>query len=324
MKTLVKLQNIGDDVINRYYPEVMAGKYNEFVEITSHSLYSDINEYLKGSDISYDLDYNEEDIAALVLSKCNSNYNNHQSMIFGLYTGNLLHILTERNRDIGKKTRIYINGNGSRFDYLFYKAREVDELVVENLRGHAICAGIGYMGNVDRVFVSNIQGDNSLMFAGFKGEINLAVGKNLSGRTPFSYLGLRGGHIKLVVATDIEGEVYLPNISTGQRSSDLVIGRNIKIDDTIYEILSSKYGQDLVISRNIEGDILEDAGWFNSGTFRDVNVVSGNAVIKDYKRILELHRVEEMLRLIYSLESSKPEEIFNSLDKIYMIHRSTK
>jgi hypothetical protein len=80
------------------------------------------------------------------------------TQVIGLFTGALLHRLTEVNRQAYKKTRIYIDGKGKKYDYLFSHCKEADEVIVENLERNFICQGIAQKGHASLIYLSNMSG----------------------------------------------------------------------------------------------------------------------------------------------------------------------
>lgn len=85
---------------------------------------------------------NETDLEMFILYNSNSDQPEDKRIALGIFTGALAQMITERNAREGKRTRIYINGQGNRFDYLFLGAHNVDEIFVQNLRGKNICGDI--------------------------------------------------------------------------------------------------------------------------------------------------------------------------------------
>jgi hypothetical protein len=82
--------------------------------------------------------------------------NGDSSVPLGLFTGCMLHDLTFRNKDVGKRTKMHIDGHGNRFDFLFLHCRQIDELVVENFNSWGLC--------------NEIQNGNLLCLANNNGE----------------------------------------------------------------------------------------------------------------------------------------------------------
>jgi len=115
--------------------------------------------------------FTEIDLKEFILAKANTDYQEDYSAALGLFTGCLLEILTKRNTEEGKRTIVYINGQGNKFDYLFSHARAVDTLVVDNFRGDNICYNIS--NSLDKraktIAVLNISGDRTC--AGVNGHI---------------------------------------------------------------------------------------------------------------------------------------------------------
>ncbi len=90
-----------------------------------------------------------------------------QFNLYGILTGVLLDILTEKERAEGREAALSIDGGGARFDMLFYGAKNIGRLFISNFTGNRICADIGRdKGKVDLVSVSFCSGDGILSGAG--------------------------------------------------------------------------------------------------------------------------------------------------------------
>src|SRR3990167_504206 len=101
-------------------------------------------------------------ITKYISAKANSDYDTEiQQEVLGMYTGALLQLLTKRNKEQGKPAIFHFNGRGNRFDYLFYFAKFIDDIIIENFTGKYICSMIGsYDGNLNQIMCINIEGDS--------------------------------------------------------------------------------------------------------------------------------------------------------------------
>lgn len=162
--SLEKLLEIGKKIVRKYavkLPAHFQRFYDEFKLDKLDEPYEDIYQELKCRELK-GIDFSKTDLQNLVLSFVNNNSDNYEAIILGLYTGNLLHMLTQRNKEQGKRTNIYINGYGNRFDYLFFYAKVGNNLIVENFKGNWICAFVGHREKrVNRVIGKDIIGSNS-------------------------------------------------------------------------------------------------------------------------------------------------------------------
>jgi hypothetical protein len=76
---------------------------------------------------------------------------------YGIYTGALLSILTERNESQNKGTKLHINGYGGRFDYMFSGAKQADDVIIEHFSGGWICSN---MIDINSLMLLNNSGDS--------------------------------------------------------------------------------------------------------------------------------------------------------------------
>jgi hypothetical protein len=89
---------------------------------------------------------------------------------------------------------LYINGQGHRFDFLFYRCNNVDELIVEDFCGDDICGLFGERGgNVGRLVLNNNIGDRLGFCAGsYGGDIDTLIFSNNKGIMNANHLGTKG------------------------------------------------------------------------------------------------------------------------------------
>lgn len=160
-----------------------------------------------------EVDFNVDDLVNFILARIDRENNgslwqiiSHQrnespQFALGVYTGCLLHILTERNRSIGKPTNVYIDGKGAPFPFLFAFAKEFDEIVVENFKGDYICSFVGsFEGHGGTVVVTNCEGNNLLDEAGMnKGVINNIILLNNTCSSAGNGTAKYGGEVKNIV-----------------------------------------------------------------------------------------------------------------------------
>src|SRR3989338_11343124 len=160
-----------------------------------------------------DVRIDEKTIEDVVFCKFNSDYSEDKKVALGVFTGVLAQIVTEKNQSHGKRTRIYINGKGNKFDYLFFGANNVDEIFLQNLRGNDICRLIQ---NASRLVGADLRGDN--IFNGCGGgveeEKNKQV-KELSGCDSDIKKG-KDKQVKEIIVMGLKGDNninYLRNVA---------------------------------------------------------------------------------------------------------------
>ena len=118
------------------------------------------------------VDFDEKDLEQFVRINMDSDSERNLETHKGRFTAVLLDLLIERNREKGKETKIHINGEGGRFNYLFYQAKKVDQLIVENVSGDHICQHLGADGNANLVVLINNNSENLACSAGSLGAVN--------------------------------------------------------------------------------------------------------------------------------------------------------
>lgn len=201
---------VGEEIVNKYYqtmPNINDKEGLGLMGTFYSDVYGDVSEKLK--DVAYDV----HEIEAFVLTKANPDESytfetENKPKMLGLYTGCLAQLLTERNKAQGKRTCIYVNGSGSRFDYLFLFAREVDTIVVENFNGNNICSYIGSLnGHAERVIARNITGNRTLKHIAYNnGAVNQVLGINLAGNEIVSYICSDGSYTEQVVGVNLDSK----------------------------------------------------------------------------------------------------------------------
>src|SRR3989338_4371559 len=200
--------------------------------------YDELYKKLKEQELN-DVYFTEEDLRTFILSNVNNNLDINTSQCLGLFTGCLLHFLTERNAHAGEITRFYINGNGNRFDYLFLGAKYIHDLFVENFYGDNICKAIANNGGqAGLVCGLNLKGEGSLRGIGSyddivrqvlgitlkgdyvfngcgqaRGVIDQLICVGATGNASFSNLAGYQGHIKQIIGVDISGKALFTNVA---------------------------------------------------------------------------------------------------------------
>lgn len=79
-----------------------------------------------------DVDFDERDLESYIRVYMGTIEGYNKKKYFGRISGAFLNLLTERNKAAGKRTRIEIDGNGKRLDYIFFNVSYVDELILRN------------------------------------------------------------------------------------------------------------------------------------------------------------------------------------------------
>ncbi|MBT5022164.1 hypothetical protein HON01_05045, partial [Candidatus Woesearchaeota archaeon] len=127
--------------------------------VNNHGTFSNIRDY--SAENLNEVNFNNADLTNFIFSRINSDCDELEAKIVGMYSSALLEILTENNREKNLSTRFYINGDGNEFDYLFFGVCNFDELIVDNFKGNNICEGACSGGNTGNFLaLLNLEGDN--------------------------------------------------------------------------------------------------------------------------------------------------------------------
>ncbi len=139
------------------------------IDTMQHFVLSYDRDYELVHDLIEDIDYDTDDLEQFIPLAYSSLsdweppaevHGDEQTKALGLYTGLLAHILTERNDEQGKPTRIHVQGGGIETPYLFYNLRYADEIHVENVRGpHTLTGAASLEGRMNILSFRNVEGD---------------------------------------------------------------------------------------------------------------------------------------------------------------------
>ncbi len=154
----------------------------------------------------------------------------------GIFSAALLEILCTRTDD-----PIEINGNGKKFDYLFFHAKYARDVYVKNFKGDYIFAALCCYGrNARNITVSEIEGKATLSHLGYnRGNVRNVIATKMKGShtlyaatntTNLTLLGIQGDHtLHGVGSSDWENGV---NFSKGLTNVSLadISGRDILKD----------------------------------------------------------------------------------------------
>lgn len=281
--------------------------------------------YSSTYDMTKTIDFSEQDLKDMIFTKANMDYEYQDARAIGAYTGILLQILTERKREKGKNTRFYINGQENNFNFLFYGAKDVGDLIVENFKGTYICSMLGGMTTGQRPSSINIaagiglEGSNAFSSCSTLDGKGIIIGKNIKGNHVMQFAGI-GNKIGLALAQDIEGDFALSETAAGEGEAKFIFAENIK-GDYCFENAGVDEGEvDVAYARNISGeDPFYHAG---TGEFQeDVEYEGGKIRLILYDSISEkrLHNVKAK-RII----SHRSKKLFPKLVSDYKIRQFFK
>ncbi len=158
---LEKLLKIEERVVQEYVGKV-AVLYKENHDNIYLPLYTSLSSALPS--------YTEQDLQALIRAKANNGYNDKEAQVLGIYTGVLLHVLTERCEQEKKPTVFTFDLNENEFHYLFYFAKRAGEVTVRRVKGNRTCSLMGsYGGQVEKLVIEQNKGDGAAWSAGNEG-----------------------------------------------------------------------------------------------------------------------------------------------------------
>lgn len=226
-------------------------KRDDYIELVCLQLYNRLKETeLAGVEL------NEEAISSFVSVISNNEYNYHDSLALGYFTGNLVTILTQRNRAKGISTKIHVNGSGNKFNRLFYGVKEADELVIDGFEGDYICSLAGTLGGrITSLVIQNCKGEHLASGAGsWLGRLdNLCMIDN-KGKGAAHGVGSNSGVAGNVVVINQEGDETASMIGGVMGRVGNVIIINNKGKEAAESIAWSQGRANRVIILNNEGD----------------------------------------------------------------------
>ena len=294
-------------------------------------------------------EFTEQDLTSLIYAKANKEYDGWMHLTLGLCTGVLLHILTERNRKKGKKTKFCIKGHGNKFDYLFYFAKEVDELIADYFTGKNICANIAsWNGKANKIILNNNKGDNIALDAGsYKGNINTLIIKNNEGDYAAYDAGNNQGNVDNLLISNNRGDRTAANAGSNSGNIGNLLINNNKGDNTAANAGRDKGNIKTLIINNNKGNYMagnagSDQGnintllinnnkgnnpaW-NAGLKGNINKISLNNLTgenttegTEAKQIITgkeaLQEYKEIIQLLNSFKNKTPKEIITITEEI--------
>lgn len=327
--TLEKLIKVKEELLKHFSVESLNTKDN--YENTYQQMYRQVKSELTS------LDFNEHDISYFVIAEANKDSDEESAIILGLYTGCLAHVLTERNNAVGKRTTIYIDGKGNKFDYLFLHAKVVDRLFVENFKGENICTYLAsFGGHANQIICKDIYGFATLKNVGYSGTVEQIIGFRIAAHNTLDEVAVQGGAVNQIIAVYIAGNQVLHYLGAGKGKVGQVIASDIRGDE-VASWIGFERGQLLqLIALNIKGeDALKGIGRWDSTvqqvTFCNVpcsqhdmkcdNIINGKTDRTMYQEILRKNHIKEIIKLVKSLNRASQREKLAIADEIYALRQ---
>jgi len=268
-----------------------------------------------------DVSFSEADLKSFIYTKCDVELPFHwHKIVLGMYTGCLLELLTKRNRQDGKRTRFYINGNGSTFGYLFYRARDVDMLVVENFYGLGLCNDIGAnSGHADIVIVNNIKSVCGCSgFGSDNGSIDMLYMTNIIGNLGSNVAEKKGNVGIAVLRNKKHGTGGLDYAAQDGGNAGVLIADNVEKSNFVAHRVAYDGGHaSKLLVRNIKGHSIGHEA-------NPDELICGDYQPVSFQKVMDEFKVDDVTELIVSLKGKTPKEISKILRKIDSIYYSLK
>ncbi len=218
-----------------------------------HVYYLGLYKRLK-NDLLRGLEFSALDIESYVHMNLEDQRPSTDNQQKGIYTGCLLHLLTERNKAKNLPTRVYIDGKGRYFDYLFYHAEQADEVIVNNLKGQGICDHMANnYGRVNLILVANSQGEwIASDVAQFGGEAGAILMINCLDQLAGSRIGDHSGRVDLVLLERYRGWSSLSNCCSNSSQFGMVVLANNYCNDLAGKLCRHESNTGLFFAENNE------------------------------------------------------------------------
>ncbi len=309
------------------------------------SMYKHFKEELKN------VDYTEEDIKSFIFANINRKLTEDEAKVLGLYTGCLLSILTDKNKAQNKPTKLYIDGGGARFDYLFHSARHVDELIVDNFEGISPCNGVGEDGYANLVAITNCKGDNIGIELGANGKLGLVILVNNEDDEGSITAASKKGNADMYLiynnesaystASNIsdDGSIYL--LFFPQSENGDVIAHSENYGDGL-DLLLNEFGRNRSSKKKIETLKGKNHFWVyndNASVVRktvvcqteskksaskNIAVTKGSDVKEQFEELKQRYRLMEMKAKADSIESGNHRNNVRLIQEIHSIYQEVK
>src|SRR3989338_5460343 len=198
LEKLLKIErNLQSEIRTKWSPHFNSQNYTYRCDNGSKcycDIYRRIEQELKGIDIT------EDELKGFIITNSNIERELFESIILGMYTGSLLQLFTERNRRQGKRTRFYINGDGSYFPFLFYCAKDIDDVFVDDFKGEGICSLVGSFGGKANNVIVRGEGNHLTSYVGsVKGRVKNVILLDAKGKDIATGIGVFNGDVDNVI-----------------------------------------------------------------------------------------------------------------------------
>ncbi len=310
------LVSAGKKVIAEYSPELDCSVPNYSLVEDGKKVYSKMYAKLR-DDLLKHTKFDEATLRSYIFMMAERNYGFMEYKALGIYTGCLLSLLTERNRDQSKRTIFCINGKGHEFNYLFNHAHDIDGLIINNLKGSGICDYVAtFEGKANYIVLTNVTGYSHLFFVGGKGgEIGLILAANCGISSFGDCTSDKDGRVGAVMLTDIGSDLLFGALGRDGNVGLFVLKDSMGVPNSGFELLMN------AVVRKVALQNYED--------FKLSNHLITSELIRDdpdrYQALSNDYCVERIFGLIKSIsENSSEEEMETVGEQIQLIQEDIK
>ncbi len=349
-----------EKVIREEYLDQLKGRDRQIIKT-----YFQIYEKLK-TDLLRDVDFSDRDILTYIdyrvetEGQFKTDEKDELDAFFGLYTGCLLSILTERNEEAGLPTSVYFDGKGREIPYLFYCAHKVDELIVNNLSGglhligsEATCCAIGgFGGYANHIMVVNSKGVNCLNNVGLKGGkigtvsvINHDGDSLLLSRNLAAGVAKEKGNVGMLLLSGCNADEAIPGLAKEGGSIGMVLATHQKSSDFAQGLGRTHSNVGLAVMDEVDCNYFggvdpknqyrTDANVkkllvSNSPKITDLSYAAEEIILKDesperWDEIMQEYNIAQLIKQLTSVtKDSSKEEIMEVASQIKAIYELTK
>ncbi len=227
------LIEVGNQVQELYKKEMEDQIKETYLEY--QKMYSMVSKKLE-KELLNDIQFNEKDLVDLAVTNLNGLEDKAADILFGIYTGCLLNLLTLRNMAEGKETVVHFDGKGGIYTHLFAYAKHVDTLILENVDGEDNACYVGaYGGRAKKVVIKNCSGGRIGSDIGScKGRVDYFVAVDNSCRASFMDTAAYKGRAGLVLLVNNDSERVGSRTAKGRGRADVVVAVDNKDDMVLY------------------------------------------------------------------------------------------
>lgn len=288
--TLERLLDMEEDIVKMFWGEIEKNRdYYYFEE--GNKVYKKIIEEVRRR--CKGITFDAETLTDYVQARMNKEHKGeHEDHLRGMYSGVLLHILTIENRKQGERTLVRVDGNGGRFDYLFYFARHVDDIVVKNIVGYNILGKVasGY-GTAKRIVLANCPDVTSPLneVAEYHGAVDLVYCSDIKGNPshPTNIAGEKG-RVKYLILERVKEMDIGGSTDSGMVNDEEGGVSNLILKDV--ELLPEQLGFSVKKCSVIPSSKDEEPPGITWNT-----LLTSEKAVREYERVMKKYGVRELL-----------------------------